>query len=784
MKLLKQLKRIRVLRALIAWIKKTRTGRSAVRRARVLLGIDPRVPGRRLWADPISVDTPGVGEHRVEEFHIWRAEWRDQGATPRLLELARALGRNSIAWNELHPSSWLVFCAVLLESGDRDTAEHLLRTYAAKHGVDRAADVLPVAKFARDIGLRSALIDQAAAIADALKGNEVSDLLARLVQGKTVAVVGNGPGNIGTDRGAEIDAHDVVIRFNNFPDGFAADYGTRTDIWVRGAHADVRDRHDLERFDLVLWEMDFLHNVMEHPSHRDILYRDTLFSPDKVSFIGAETKRNLREASGLMLPTSGVQVIWALHQARGGLDGVSVYGFSSLDGSEQYGHYFDSLGDMEKRHDVAGERAFLRTLMPGESGEEAQAATRAVVVFNCAYREYDPSRGRTGGPGGVLATQHRALGDVLGEHELRYLFDDSDKEELRAQLAPRLRGLRGKIADIILGGEHFRTHPEVLAARDTGHPVLFVCHELGSAFGAYQLGVPYVIVYHQQGSTLQEMRSIGQEPSAHEITVANRLEELICGNAEKMYFPSIGARETFRATAAPGVVERTNFADTALYNTVSAVDHDVDPRAARALGADLRRKLGLPEKDTQTDVFLSVGDWNEDKGLDRVPSLLQRHVERSGRKVLWIGIGSASSKALFDRMKAQQGSWAFDARLIGERMTHDRLLALLDYADYYVMMHRNSIFDLATLEAMRAGKALILSPVGGNPEVNLDDNVVFADEETLDKACEELAHRDRHTWGARNRKVFEEHFSLEHFTGRYCEMLDEQFALLASGPRS
>ncbi|WP_203136365.1 glycosyltransferase family 29 protein [Microbacterium sp. JZ31] len=783
MKLLKRLKRIPLTRALIARVKKTRTGRSMVRRVRVLLGIDPRVPGRRLWADPLVVDTHDVAPHRVEEFHIWRAEWRDQGATPRLVEQARSLSRNSIAWVELHPSAWLVFCAVLLESGDRETAEHVLRTYAAKYGIDGIADVLPVASFAREIGVRSARVDQAAAIDDVLIENLATDPLARLVAGKSVAVVGNGPGNVGTGRGVEIDAHDVVIRFNNFPDTFAADYGSRTDVWVRGAHGDVRDRYDLERFDLVLWEMDFLHNVVERPEHRDILYRDTLFSPAKVSFIGAETKRSLREASGLMLPTSGAQVIWALRQARGNLDGVDVYGFSSLDGSEEYGHYFDSLGDMEKRHDVAGERAFLRGLLAPDA-KDAEAAQLRRIVFNCAYREYDPSRGRTGGPAGVLATQRLALGDALGDDELRYVFDDGDKEEMRAQLAPRLRGVRGKIADIILGGEHIRTHPDILAARDAGRQVLLVCHELGSAFGAYQLGLPYVIVYHQQGSTLQEMRSIGQEPSAHEITVANRLEEIICGNAEKMYFPSIGARETFRATAHPRVVEVTTFAESALYNTVSAVDHNAHPAAAQALGAELRRKLNLPEKDARTDVFLSVGDWNEDKGLDRVPALLQRHAEASGRKVVWVGIGSAMSRALFDQVKSQQSSWRFDARLVGERMTHDRLLALLDYADYYVMMHRNSIFDLATLEAMRAGKALILSPVGGNPEVNLDDNVAFVSEETLDDAAAELGRRDRRGWGERNRLVFEEHFSLEHFAERYRRMLEEQIDRFAGEPRS
>ena len=779
MKLLKLLKSIPFVSVVTARLKKSARGRAAIRRIRVLLRIDrpaPRVPGERatVWIRPAS-------EEQRQEFQMLRVEWRDQGATPHLVDRARSLARNSIAWGVLIPSTWLLYCAVLLEAGDRETAAQLLRTYAQKHGLAGISEVLTVAQLARELGLRTGEIDQAAATADRLLSRDASAALAALVEGRTVAVVGNGPGALGQGRGAEIDAHDVVIRFNNFPEGFEADYGARTDVWVRGAHPDVRDRFDLERFDLVVWEMDFARNFLEDRSHREILYRDTLFSPEKVAYLGTETKRTLRAASGLLLPTSGAQILWALHQARGGLEGVDVYGFSSIEGSGEHGHYFDRLGDMGRRHDVEGEGAFLRGLL---SGAPAPTAASGAVVFSCAYREYDPSRGRTGGPAGVLATQRLALGDAHAGHELRYLFDDSRKEELREQLSARLRGVRGKIADIILGGEHIRTHPDILRAIASGRDVLLVCHELGSAFGAYQLGVPYVIVYHQQGSTLQEMRSIGQDPTPHEITVATRLEELICGSAQQMLFPSIGARETFKATADPALVERVRFADTALYNTVSAVDHGGDDAGRAALLAGLARKLSLPEKDADTDVFLSVGDWNEDKGLDRVPALLSEHARRSGRKVVWVGIGSAIDRARYAGIKAQADGWPLEARLIGERMTHDRLLALLDYADYYVMLHRNSIFDLATLEAMRAGKPLILSPVGGNPEVDLAGNVLFADEAGFGEVCDELARRDRRAWGDQNRVVFEEHFALAHFAERYRAMLDEQLAAIAGETRS
>ena len=57
-----------------------------------------------------------------------------------------------------------------------------------------------------------------------------TEKLQALVDGKSVAVVGNASSLFGKNQGAEIDAHDVVIRLNR---GFIVDrtqQGSRTDI--------------------------------------------------------------------------------------------------------------------------------------------------------------------------------------------------------------------------------------------------------------------------------------------------------------------------------------------------------------------------------------------------------------------------------------------------------------------------------------------------------------------------------------------------------------------------
>lgn len=722
--------------------------------------------------------------------------WRDLGPTPELIERARLYAATPTKWTRRDPRLPLVYGGLLVEAGDLETAEHLVREFAGRQPPEALARCLPLARFARDIGVLTPELERAAETADVLAQALQVDALRSLTAARSVAVVGNGASPLGHGLGAEIDGHDVVIRFNNFPAGFEPDLGSRTDVWVRGAHRDVIDRFAIEPFQLVVWEMDLFRNLLEHPSHAGILHRDTRFAPQKTTFFDTATKRSLREASGLRLPSSGAQLLWALHQARGSLEGVSTYGFSTIEGTSAHGHFFDSLGDLGARHDVAGEGEFLQRLL---AGDHANGATRGSVVraaavpptassttlvqrvehrrdgapltiVSCAFREYDPASGKTGGPAGVLATQQRALGAKHHGYHLEYVFRDRSAGALRGKLSVETTGLSTKTAEIIIGAEYLRSAAPVIRARTEGRRLAFACHELGSAYGAYLLGAPYVIVYHGQGSTLQELRSIGRTPTDHESAVAARLERLVCENASAIYFPSLGARDTFLATS--GLDPTTlPLASDALYNTVSAADHDAIGVDAAAVAA-LAKALHLPPRSPDTDVFVSVGDYNHDKGLDRIPALLNRYVDITGRHVLWIAVGRAADPELFRSLQASRADWRFSARLIGERMDHDSLLALLEYGDYYLMLHRAAIFDLATLEAMRAGIPLVLSPVGGNQEVAVNDNVVFVDADNLDAACREIAARDRARWGKRNREAFDEHFSLDHFADRYRSALD------------
>lgn len=78
----------------------------------------------------------------------------------------------------------------------------------------------------------------------------------RLVEASadSICVVGNAPSEVGLGRGALIDGHALVVRFNNFsPDPkHWADYGRKTDIWVRASGYRDPWRRPGERFEHTL----------------------------------------------------------------------------------------------------------------------------------------------------------------------------------------------------------------------------------------------------------------------------------------------------------------------------------------------------------------------------------------------------------------------------------------------------------------------------------------------------------------------------------------------------
>ncbi|MCL2704748.1 MAG: glycosyltransferase family 29 protein [Spirochaetaceae bacterium] len=212
---------------------------------------------------------------------------------------------------------------------------------------------------------------------DAVKNKIYQSLLNRsfekLVAGKSIAIVGNGPQQIGKGTGKEIDTHDIVIRFNNFKiAGYENDYGTRTDIWIRNNNVfETKNRQNPEQFKMIVWRFD--QGTWENRSELWFLAAAQSLAGEVV--YGAIPQRVIDETNmwlcseGEGVPTLGALVIKFL-VSHTDAKSINVYGFSFLEAEEEgikscEFHYYDDYY-LENLHNIEGERILLRRMLIGE----------------------------------------------------------------------------------------------------------------------------------------------------------------------------------------------------------------------------------------------------------------------------------------------------------------------------------------------------------------------------------------------------------------------------------
>lgn len=165
-----------------------------------------------------------------------------------------------------------------------------------------------------------------------------------------MAIVGNGGCLLDEPRGAEIDAHAVVARFNNYELEPVENTGSRTDIWVTSLYLDVRSRD--ERYDRVLCPIPFPERAWtQHPYRRN----DKLAEAFDVEYIPGELFLELERR--IPRPSTGIAFLWWICRVRGPVDRSSIYGFDNFAGRL---HYFDGMDRCA--HDRDAERALFEEL--------------------------------------------------------------------------------------------------------------------------------------------------------------------------------------------------------------------------------------------------------------------------------------------------------------------------------------------------------------------------------------------------------------------------------------
>lgn len=194
----------------------------------------------------------------------------------------------------------------------------------------------------------------AAQVAKALAGDAdakaVNAILARLRSARRIALVGNGPSVLGRKLGAEIEAHDYVVRFN-YPrlSGFEADVGRRTDLML-------------------------LDNSHRSSVHTRILREQEY--PALPALVTSGGERGPTDAPPPGLPQDYVDLGNAISYNRGTTGfraivmavlmfnrQVSLYGFDFFPPGEA-GHYYER-GTASVHHEVGYEAWFVRRFLAG-----------------------------------------------------------------------------------------------------------------------------------------------------------------------------------------------------------------------------------------------------------------------------------------------------------------------------------------------------------------------------------------------------------------------------------
>jgi glycosyltransferase involved in cell wall biosynthesis len=165
--------------------------------------------------------------------------------------------------------------------------------------------------------------------------------------------------------------------------------------------------------------------------------------------------------------------------------------------------------------------------------------------------------------------------------------------------------------------------------------------------------------------------------------------------------------------------------------------------------------------------------------VEQIPKVLSGYRQLTGRKIYWILVGSGEME---DEVEKNINLYLHEDEYTWYRKrfdNQDNIFALFKRADFYTMMHKVSVFDLSTLQAMSYGCIPLLSNVGGNKELCGFDNGILVD---VENAKTDLStYFDKNEWDdsalerkkCKNMEIVRERFNNKAFLNGYKEVLYE-----------
>lgn len=376
------------------------------------------------------------------------------------------------------------------------------------------------------------------------------------------------------------------------------------------------------------------------------------------------------------------------------------------------------------------------------------------------YRPSAPRGGRGGG-GAVLSAMQEIIGNSINNIPVEYKYSEKDgiwhtlkNKYFNEWTYPNFINEESNL--IML----WAAIAFVIEETRNDSNTLYVCHDYSTGFALSMLKKKYILVIHTQGPRLEEKTNLGEPITKEEGKIISYCENIAMMNAQKVCFPSEGGKEYFFNSKYCNVKrENVSLGDT-LYNTVYA---------------DIKEeRLNNVEENKNVCTFLSVGTMTYAKGQDKVCEFLETLLKMDSKnEYRWICVGRGPFAEEVNRKANELKSMYVNFDYIYyEKCTFREVKYLQMISDYYVMLHRISIFDLATLEAMQNANGLILTKTGGNLEYNCEENVIYLENGDYMGLVEKVISADKNYQKELNQKCYQKYFSKQQFKERYIKQLN------------
>jgi hypothetical protein len=263
-------------------------------------------------------------------------------------------------WSDDLSFYWaLCIFAILEENDNNDECIRLLNKHNDIYMLRDIDRILPLSFFANQHGFSNEKIEKSSQLFSVFEQNQNNKLLQNFIVNKKIAIVGNGPSQLGKHTGEEIDSHDIVIRFNGYnTDGlYIEDYGKKTDIWNANFVAIHQPPHDFANIDYVFYPESSWNFIIENNTVDRLLE----YNKSKILLTySKEDKINFCKEIKIRQPTNGLKMLFYIKNMKNDLQLNDIYGFSiETEKNDRFnGHYYN-FSDIRTDHNLCMESKII-----------------------------------------------------------------------------------------------------------------------------------------------------------------------------------------------------------------------------------------------------------------------------------------------------------------------------------------------------------------------------------------------------------------------------------------